>query len=312
MGKIRKGIMKAFTMEHIDVKKARRTANLKALGAGRLLHKTIDTAVVREDYFIPVRMYFPDDKTKQKCIEGFNDLPVIMYIHGGGWVTDSVDNYERISHRLAKYTKHLIISVDYRLAPEYKFPTGLLDCYEVAKSICQGTFTYPIHTEDITIMGDSAGGNLAAVLCQMCRDNGDFSVTKQVLIYPVTNSDYSEKSPYESVHTKGVGYGLTAGRMRDYVAYYKSSDEDLKNPYFAPILAKDFTHLPEALVITAENDPLRDEGEAYASRLREAGNRVEMHRIENAMHGYFGLGMNGPLMRATLPLIDRFLRSENG
>lgn len=310
MSGFEKRILKMFSVEHIEVDKARKAANLKALGSGRILHHTLDTTVLRGDYEVPVRIFFPNKESKQLCVDGKNSLPVILYIHGGGWVTDGIDNYERISHRLSRYTNHLVISVDYRLAPEYKFPVGLEDCYEVAKHICLGTFSYALHTTDITIMGDSAGGNLSAVICQMCRDKKEFALTRQVLIYPVTDHDYSDRSPYESVHSKGHGYGLTAGRMRDYIDLYKGCDEDMESPYFAPILAVDLTQLPSALIITAENDPLRDEGEAYGHKLQAAGNRVVMRRIAKAIHGYFGMGMNGPFVKETLVAIDGFLKEK--
>ncbi len=305
-----KRILKACSIDYINVEEARKSANLKSIGNGKRIHRTINATVLRDGYEIPVRIYFPDKAAMELCEAGENALPVIMYIHGGGWVTDGIENYERTCAKLSRYTNHMVIIVDYRLAPEHKFPVGLLDSYEVAKTICLDIFTYKLNTDDITIMGDSAGGNLTSAICQMARDNREFAPMRQILIYPAVNNDYSENSPYASVQSKGEEFVLTAGRMRDYIALYESCEADRHNPYFAPILANDFSALPKALVITAENDPLRDEGEDYGSRLRSAGVEVEIYRIPRAIHGFFGYGMNGPFIRETLEYVDSFLKEN--
>lgn len=120
-----------------------------------------------------------------------------------------------------------------------------------------------ITPDQITLIGDSAGGNLAAVVSLMARDRGEFLPRQQILLYPATNNDHTENSPFDSVRTNGKGYLLTSKRMVDYMALYRSSDEDLQNPYYAPILCSDLSDQPRTLIITAEFDPLRDEGEAY-------------------------------------------------
>ena len=130
----------------------------------------------------------------------------------------------------------------------------------------------------------------------------------QILIYPATNSDYSETSPFPSVHENGKEYLLTTGKLIDYINLYASKEEDKKNPYFAPILADDLHHQPRTLILTAELDPLRDEGEAYGKRLQEAGNFVEIHRIKDALHGYFALGIKNPHVQESFSYINRFLR----
>lgn len=233
----------------------------------------------------------------------------MLFIHGGGWVTESVDNYERICARLANATEHVVVSVDYRLAPENKFPVGLEDCYAVARAIFTNRFILNVEPEDITLIGDSAGGNLAAALSLMARDRGEFMPRRQILIYPAVNSDYTEESPFPSVRENGTDYLLTAGKMRDYIELYAGSEEDKLNPYFAPILAKDVSGQPDTLVITAEFDPLRDEGEAYALRLKQAGNRVEIRRIQDALHGYFALGIKNFHVQESFDFINRFLKN---
>ena len=128
---------------------------------------------------------------------------------------------------------------------------------------------------------------------------------RQILIYPAVNSDYTEESPFPSVRENGTDYLLTAGKMRDYIELYAGSEEDKLNPYFAPILAKDVSGQPDTLVITAEFDPLRDEGEAYALRLKQAGNRVEIRRIQDALHGYFALGIKNFHVQESFDFINR-------
>ena len=198
----------------------------------------------------------------------------------------------------------------YRLAPEYRFPVGLMDCYAAAKTFYTNRFLLNTDPDRITIMGDSAGGNLAAAVCMMARDRGDFFPKKQILIYPALNNCYTEDSPFESVKTNGTGYLLTAEKMEDYLKFYESCPEDRRNPYFAPILEKNFRNMPDTLILTAEFDPLRDEGEAFGEKLKEAGNRVEVHRIAGAFHGYFALGIKFLHVQESFAYVNRFLETE--
>lgn len=303
-------VLKAFSVDHIDVEESRRTTNLKAISIAKNFHVKEDLVVQNNDYEVSVRVFFPDKESKSIFEANENELPIIIYLHGGGWVLGNVDGYERICDRIARYVHAVVMSVEYRLAPEYRFPIGLTDCYAVVEAVANETFPYTINTKDITLMGDSAGGNLTAVICQMARDRGASLVRRQVLIYPAVNNDYSEHSQYNSVHTNGEDYILTVGQMRDFLTLYESEIEDRENPYFAPILADDFSNLPKALVVTCQYDPLRDEGEDYGARMKAAGNEVQIYRMPDAVHGYFGMGFNGPLVRETLYLMNRFLKES--
>ena len=142
--------------------------------------------------------------------------------------------------------------------------------------------------------------------CLMARDKKELLPGKQILIYPAVNSCYTEKSPYKSVKTNGTGYLLTSVKMEDYVILYQRTEEDRKNPYFAPVLAG----LPDTLVLTAQYDPLRDEGEDYAKKLKRAGNLVEHHRIKGALHGYFALGIEHLYVQESFQYMNAFLRKE--
>ena len=134
-----------------------------------------------------------------------------------------------------------------------------------------------------------------------------FGAKKQILIYPAVNNCYTEKSPYRSVRENGENYLLTAVKMEDYLTLYESCAEDRNNPYFSPLMEKDYTNLPDTLILTAEFDPLRDEGEEYGKRLKEAGNYVEIHRVSDALHGYFALGIRFLHVQESFDIMNRFL-----
>ena len=289
---------------------SRRLADIKKLDAMRIFFKTLDTRVYNGNHEVPIRLYFPSEEAMSgEPVEG-EKYPVLLFFHGGGWVTESVENYDRVCSRMAQSTGHIVMSVEYRLAPEYRFPVPLEDCYAAAKALYTGHLVLPADPDRITIIGDSAGGNLAAAVCLKARDTGDFAPKKQILIYPAVNNCYTKKSPYKSVQENGQDYLLTAVKMEDYLKLYESSTEDRQNPYFAPILAKDLSHMPETLILTAEFDPLRDEGEEYGKRLKEANNYVEIHRIPDALHGYFALGIRFLHVQESFEIMNRFLNKS--
>ena len=240
-----------------------------------------------------------------------NTLPVLLFLHGGGWITESVDTYDRVCAGLARDTGHAVVSVGYRLAPDFRFPAGLEDCYAVARAIYKNRFLLNVDPSRITLIGDSAGGNLAAALSLMARDRGEFMPQQQILIYPAVNSDYSEASPFPSVQENGTDFLLTRQKLCQYLEYYQGTEADRLNPYFAPILAQDLSRQPRTLILTAQFDPLRDEGEAYGERLREAGNEVEIHRIKDALHGFFALGIKYYHVQESFTLINQFLKEND-
>lgn len=303
-------ILHALSYGNIEVEASRRLADIKRLDAMRIFVKKLDTKVYNGTYEVPVRLYFPSEEAMSgEPVEG-EKYPVLLFFHGGGWVAESVENYDRVCSRMAQSTGHIVMSVEYRLAPEYRFPVPLEDCYAAAKALYTGHLVLPADPDRITIIGDSAGGNLAAAVCLKARDTGEFIPKKQILIYPALNNCYTEGSPYKSVQENGEGYLLTAVKMEDYLKLYESSPEDRQNPYFAPILEKDLSHMPETLILTAEFDPLRDEGEEYGKRLKEANNYVEIHRIPDALHGYFALGIRFLHVQESFEIMNRFLNKS--
>ncbi len=303
-----KKILKALSFDGIEVEASRHLADLKKLDPMKIFYRTIDQKIYNQSHEVPVRIFFPNERSyeKNQAVPG----KILLFLHGGGWVTESIDNYERVCARMANATNHFVVAVEYRLAPEHKFPAGLEDCYAAAKAIFSRQFLLNVDPEDITLIGDSAGGNLAAALSLLARDRGEFLPRRQILIYPATYNDYSENSPFPSVRENGTDYLLTAGKMRDYLELYAGSEADRKSPYFAPYLAENLQNQPDTLILTAEYDPLRDEGEAYGKRLAEAGNRVEVKRIEGALHGFFALGIKNLHVQESFRYINEFLRGN--
>jgi acetyl esterase/lipase len=265
------------------------------------VYKMLDHKMMVEDREIPVRLFVPKDRKAQK---------VLIFFHGGGWVIGGIDSYTNVCAALANKTGHSIISVDYRLAPEHPFPAGLEDCYHVTKEIFLNLDILKCKQEDITLIGDSAGGNLAAVVSLRARDFGDFLPKKQILIYPVTNYDHTESSPYPSVIENGKNYILTSERVQDYMELYVPTEKDRYSPYVAPILSKDLSNQPNTLIITSEFDPLRDEGEAYGKKLRSFGNDVIIYRMKDALHGFLTNAVKSDDSEKCYEIIDSFLNDK--
>ena len=302
MNKRAKSILKALSADGIKMTASRKLANLKKISPAKVFYKTLDAKVYNGDYAIPIRAYLPRK-------EDVENMKIILYFHGGGWATESIDTYARALHLLAYETDSVVIAVEYRLAPEHKYPVPLMDCYAVAKALFTGELIPNLNPDTITIAGDSAGGNMTAAISLMARDTGDFAPKHQILIYPATYLEY-ENPPFRSVYENGSDYILTIGKMRDYVDLYLNNEEERKEKYVSPLKETDFSNQPRTLIITAEFDPLRDEGEAYGKRLLQAGNKVEVYRLKEAIHGFFSLGVRSLHMRECLELIKEFIKED--
>lgn len=265
------------------------------------LYKMWNHKVVCDGREIPIRIFQPKvERTKE----------ILLFFHGGGWVSGTIDSYSKTCKDLANETGRYVVSVDYRLAPEHPFPCAVKDCYSAAKELFGNAEKIEAGMEDIILIGDSAGGNLAAVVSLLAKERGEFSVNRQILIYPSTYYDHTEQSPFSSMRENGKDYLLTSKRICDYITLYIQNEQDLKSPYFAPLLADDLSGQPKTLLITAEYDPLRDEGEAYGEKLKQFGCEVEIYRFPDAIHGFFTLPMRFEQVRRCQQLIKRFLDGE--
>lgn len=222
---------------------------------------------------IPVRVYTP---------EGTGPFPALAYFHGGGWVAGDLEMVDPLCTMLTNRARAVVVSVDYRLAPEHKFPAPLTDCYEATRWVSENAAELDVDPRRIAVGGDSAGGNLAAAVSAMAGEMGTPDLAFQILFYPVTNMDYETASYREN----GDGYFLTTDMMRWFWGHYLESEDAGRDMRASPLLTQDASGLPPTFVVTAEFDPLRDEGEAYAELLRAAGNDVEVKRYEGQIHGF--------------------------
>lgn len=240
------------------------------------VEEVIDRSIPGPDGEIPVRVYTP---------EGTGPFPALVFFHGGGWVIGSLDSHDNICRALANLMQGVVISVDYRLAPEHKFPVAVDDCYEATKWVFEHPSEFNIDSASIAVGGDSAGGNLSAVVSYLSSKRGIPKVAFQLLLYPGTHFSFDTDSHRENAE----GYFLTKGSMIYFRDHYLDKPEDVQNPLASPLLIDDLSGLPPATIITAEYDPLRDEGEAYANRLKEAGVPVTLTRYDGMIHGFVSM-----------------------
>jgi acetyl esterase len=236
---------------------------------------------------LPVRVYTPP---------GEPPFPIVVWFHGGGWVVGTLDTYDPLCRALAAAVPAVVVAVDYRLAPEHRYPAAVEDAYAATLWASRNAAGLGGAQHRLAVAGDSAGGNLAAAVALGARDRGGPAIAFQLLVYPAL--DAAADTP--SWREKAEGFHLTADGMRWYWDHYLGG-ADGRAPDASPLAAGSFGGLPPALVITAEHDPLRDEGEAYAARLRQAGVAASASRHPGVVHGFFR-------WRAVTPAADAALQ----
>jgi acetyl esterase len=226
---------------------------------------------------IPIRVYWPREN---------GPLPVLVYYHGGGWVIGNLDTGDSQCRMLANRAPAVVVSVDYRLAPEHRFPAAVEDCYAALEWVFRNADRLDVDPSRIAVGGGSAGGNLAAAVALMARDRGGPRLAYQVMFYPATNlRDLSTASHRDFAN----GYGLTREHVEFFRDSYLPDVADRKNPYASPLLAESLEGLPPAIVITAGFDVLRDEGIAYAERLEAAGVPAASVEYPSMIHGFVSM-----------------------
>lgn len=246
---------------------------------------------------IPLRIYTPPNADAPP--------PIAMMFHGGGWVIGDLDTADSQSRELCAGAGCIVVSVDYRLAPEHRFPAAADDCFAATCWASENGAALGGDPSRLAVVGDSAGGNLAAVVTLMARDAGSPHIAAQVLAYPVTDGSRFETASYREL---AEGYLLTAEAMHWF--WDKYADPEVRDdPRASPLVADDLSGLPPALVMTAEYDPLRDEGEAYAKALEAAGNTVECVRFDGFLHGFFAHGSTIPATRPAMEKTCAMIRS---
>lgn len=249
---------------------------------------------------IPIRIFYPEETTHAD--------EYIIYIHGGGWVLGDIDTYSQACVNLANALGRIVYSIDYRLAPEHPYPSGLNDCYRAVNKLIS-----PRHAakRKWILMGDSAGGNLVSSVTLKLIKEKQLLPEHTILLYPLTYWDHSDNSPFASIREYGEDHGLTSKKMQEYMNMYAPNVAERKNPAISPLLAEDFTGYPDTLIVTAEFDPLRDEGEAYGVKLDAAGNQVEMHRIPEMVHGFITFPVNAYPLPKVYKIINQYLEKKS-
>ncbi|MFC7402624.1 alpha/beta hydrolase [Citricoccus sp. GCM10030269] len=306
MNRLSRAVLSLFAAPRVNMRedyaKVRRfQRRLAAFPAPRYRYR--ETVSDAGDHQIPVRIFQPKEKRSDA---------VLLFFHGGGWVTGDIESYTPACATMADLTGCVVAAVDYRLAPEDPFPAGLQDCYHVTRQLLDHPQRAGIEkASDIVLVGDSAGGNLAAAVSLMLHERGHRGADRQILLYPVTHWDHDpETSPFASVRHHGQDYRLTNTEVQDYMELYVPDPEQRRDRLVAPLMATDLADQPRTLVITAELDLLCDEGEAYGRALQEAGNDVQIHRVLRALHGFIVLPRFSRPLRDAYAVIDTFLTDD--
>lgn len=226
---------------------------------------------------LPIRLYHPQPD---------EILPVVIFYHGGGWIMGDLESHDNICRLIAARAHVVVVAPDYRLAPEHRFPAAFEDAYATVRWSHRMAASFRGDPACLVVAGDSAGGNLAAAVALKARDNRERLIACQVLFYPVLDLSTFNTESYRCF---GTGFFLTQASMRSFRAMYVPDGRLWCDPYVSPAKAGDLEGLPPAYIITAEIDVLRDEGEAYGARLREAGVPVALQRYTGVMHGFIGM-----------------------
>lgn len=244
------------------------------------VHSVVDKSVSTAAGDIPVRVYKPT---------AADTHPALVYFHGGAFFLGSLNTHDHVARALANATQCVVVSVGYRLAPEHAFPAGLNDCFAVVQWIdgnCRSPDTgIGWDGQTLAVAGDSSGGNFAAAVAAMAVDAGLKCITHQVLYYPSLDLDFDVER-YASLKTNAVGNGLETAMLKPFNAFYIESGANPADALVSPIKRQDLSGLPPALIVTAECDPLRDEGELYGHKLEQVGVPAVIRRYESAAHGF--------------------------
>ncbi len=276
-------------LETMSPQEVRATTAALATGAppGADLHEVVDRRIATPDGPLALRIYRPSERS----------VGLIVYYHAGGWVTGSLDSPDAALRDFALRTACCIVSVDYRLAPEHRFPAAVLDAQYALDWAAAARTELTGHAAPLLVAGESAGGTLAAVVSILARDRGGPPIAGQLLFYPVTAADFSTPSYVECAD----GYFLSRDLMRWFWNHYAPDERQRRDFRASPLLAENLSRLPPALIQTAEYDPLRDEGEAYGRRLEAAGVPVSVQRRAGLIHGYVGMA---PAVAAARQAVD--------
>lgn len=279
----------------VSVEEARRMfRQLSSLFPKEEVGRIEDKKIKGSEAEIPVRIYYPRTSPP---------YGLLVYFHGGGFVLGDIESYDPLCRAITNSCNCVVASVDYRLAPEYKFPAAVIDAFDSTKWLYENAKMFNV-SKGVAVAGDSAGGNLAAVVAILSKE-GKINLKYQILIYPAVGVDFATRSMIEY----SEGYFLTREDIEWFGLQYLKNPNDALDFRFSPILASDYNGLPPTLIITAEYDPLRDQGEAYAAKLAEAGIPVTSVRFNGVIHGFLSFYPYLKQGRDAINLIGAVLRN---
>jgi len=298
IGELEKGVTPPVSIPQMRMLMRARTKRLAAdpPEVARVVNHTLE----QDGRAVPVRIYYPEAPSPEAL------QPALVWNHGGGFVVGDLDMIETICRVVCRDGNVVVVSVDYGLAPERKFPSGLDDVVAATRHVARNGAKLGIDAKRLAIGGDSAGGNLAAATAQALQGRDGIEIRYQVLVYPVTDLTCSQPS-YEDL---GTGYPLTKERMANYIKLYLTDPGQATDPRASPLLAKSLAGQPPALVLLAGLDPLVDEGAAYARKLREAGVEAEVVEVPDHPHGFLGWSREAEAARRGQQLIATRLRER--
>lgn len=242
------------------------------------VHHVEDRIVSLTNAEIPIRIYTPEDKEY---------YPILLYFHGGAFFSGNLESHDEIVRPICMESGYKTIAVDYRLAPEHPYPAAVEDAYAITEWVSQNGAELQWDGKNLALAGDSCGGSLVATTIYKARERKSFNITNQVYFYPALDLDFSQDI-YPSRTTNGTGYFVEKEGIPVHNSFYLSTVTDATDPYVSPIKQDDLAGLPDALIITAEYDPFRDEGELFAKKLDKAKVNVEFKRYDGATHGFLG------------------------
>lgn len=300
--KVLDSIPKQSVNEQFNLEAMRRMNNTPILPIDKRVkvYQVEDEVVQTEEASIAIRIYTPHEAEA---------YPILVYFHGGAFFSGNLESHDEIVRPICMEAGYKVIAVDYRLAPEHPFPAPLNDCYAITKWAAEHKELLKWDGENLAIAGDSAGGNLVAAVSLMAREKKEFTITKQVLIYPSLDLDFSEFK-YPSLIENGEGYFVESNSLHEFNSFYLSGGANTDDPLVSPIRERNLENLPEGLIITAEYDPMRDEGELFGSSLKKSGVPITLKRYEGVTHGFLGKFTHLEEYKGVYALIGDFLRKN--
>lgn len=265
------------------------------------VHAVEEKVISTTEADITIRIYTPEEK---------ESYPVLMYFHGGAFLSGTLESHDEVIRPICMESGYKVVSVEFRLAPEYPYPAALNDCYNATKWVTEHKEELQWDGQNLALAGDSSGGNLVAVVSLLARNKKEFNITKNVLLYPSLDLDFSSFR-YPSLTENGTGYFVESAQLAELNGFYLLGGVDTDNPLVSPIREQNLEHFPKSLIVTAEYDPFRDEGELFAENLKKSGVPVELKRYEGVTHGFLGKWTHLDEFQGVYQYIGDFLSSTS-